>query len=198
LGIVVIFLDTNNRLYQELAAIADDEGLAVYDVELGAPATIRIFIERAAQGERVTGDETGGLDTVSQERSEEGSSEGQMESLPDSAPKGRALKRVTSGDCSRLVRRLMAFFLAQGESFGMSKEPRIEVSSPGMNRTLRTPEHFNGAVGERILVQTEVAVTGNLIEFDGSKLKILDEKKQQPVEFRLSEVKKARVEFAFK
>jgi len=39
---------------------------------------------------------------------------------------------------------------------------------------------------------------GSLTEFDGEMLKILDENKKQPVNVRLSEITKARVEFAFK
>lgn len=37
----------------------------------------------------------------------------------------------------------------------------LEVSSPGLERRLRTPEHFAGAVGERVKVKTRPGVEGD-------------------------------------
>ncbi|MCQ3808469.1 MAG: ribosome maturation factor RimP [Acidimicrobiaceae bacterium] len=37
----------------------------------------------------------------------------------------------------------------------------LEVSSPGLERPLRTPEHFRGAVGERIKVKTMPTAAGS-------------------------------------
>lgn len=36
----------------------------------------------------------------------------------------------------------------------------LEVTSPGLERPLRTPEHFAGAVGETVTVRTHTAVDG--------------------------------------
>jgi ribosome maturation factor RimP len=37
---------------------------------------------------------------------------------------------------------------------------RVDVSSPGLERPLRTKEHFAGAVGKRVAVRTDVEVDG--------------------------------------
>ena len=37
----------------------------------------------------------------------------------------------------------------------------LEVSSPGVERTLRTPDHFSGAVGETVSVKTRPQVPGD-------------------------------------
>ena len=179
----LIFLDSNHRVWQALQAIAAEDGLAIYDLELGAPGSLRVFIERGQL-----------VDSIDLDPHDDG----QMEDLSTESTPSRAGRRVTSGDCSRFVRRLMAFFLTEGEGLNIAPEPKIEVSSPGMNRNLRTAEHFHGALGERILVQAAEPILGNLTEFDGEMLKILDGNKKQPVDVRLSEIKKARVEFAFK
>jgi ribosome maturation factor RimP len=37
---------------------------------------------------------------------------------------------------------------------------RVDVSSPGLERPLRTKEHFTGALGKRVVVRTDVEVAG--------------------------------------
>jgi ribosome maturation factor RimP len=37
---------------------------------------------------------------------------------------------------------------------------RVDVSSPGLERPLRTREHFAGALGKRVAVRTDVEVAG--------------------------------------
>jgi ribosome maturation factor RimP len=37
---------------------------------------------------------------------------------------------------------------------------RVDVSSPGLERPLRTKEHFAGALGKRVVVRTDVEVAG--------------------------------------
>jgi len=37
---------------------------------------------------------------------------------------------------------------------------RVDVSSPGLDRPLRTKEHFAGALGKRVAVRTDVEVAG--------------------------------------
>jgi ribosome maturation factor RimP len=38
----------------------------------------------------------------------------------------------------------------------------LEVSTPGLERTLRTPHHFSGAIGERVKVKTKAGDTRRL------------------------------------
>ena len=59
-----------------------------------------------------------------------------------------------SGVSERLSRRLDL------EDFG-PPEYALEVSSPGLERTLRTPRHFERSVGQRVKVKTVEPVAGS-------------------------------------
>ncbi len=52
----------------------------------------------------------------------------------------------------------------------------LEVSSPGLERSLRRPEHFAGAVGERAVIRTSGPlrrrIVGEILEADGSAVSI--------------------------
>ena len=52
----------------------------------------------------------------------------------------------------------------------------LEVSSPGLERSLRRPEHFAGAVGERAVIRTHgplrKRIVGEILEADGSAVAI--------------------------
>jgi len=43
----------------------------------------------------------------------------------------------------------------------------LEVSSPGLERTLRTPEHFSSSVGRRAVVKTSQRLVGNSHRIEG-------------------------------
>jgi ribosome maturation factor RimP len=112
------------------------------------------------------------------------------------------IKQATSEDCSKVLRRLMAVFLVDGPKYGLSFEPALEVSSPGINRELRLLKHFEGAVGERVKIVYKVSndqiigkkdaeKTGIMSSFSDNKLKIEEQ------EIELSAIKKARVDFQF-
>ena len=80
-------------------------------------------------------------------------------------PQGRLVLRVsidrvggvTIEDCSRVSRRL-------GDALEMNQTvPHrfvLEVSSPGVERRLRTPEHFRRYVGSRVFVQVHDLIDG--------------------------------------
>ena len=80
-------------------------------------------------------------------------------------PQGRLVLRVsidrtggvTIEDCSRVSRRL-------GDALEMNQTvPHrfvLEVSSPGVERRLRTPEHFRRYVGSRVFVQAHDLIDG--------------------------------------
>jgi ribosome maturation factor RimP len=55
-------------------------------------------------------------------------------------------------DATRAVSR------ALDEADPVSGRYTLEVTSPGLERTLRTPEHFTGAVGEKVKVKTAPGV----------------------------------------
>lgn len=116
-------------------------------------------------------------------------------------------ERVTSGDCTRFCKRLMVYFTAEGTRLGVGSEPRIEVSSPGINRTLRTHEQFVGAIGERVkLVWQEISnnekpatqtTIGVLQAVEDDALAIVDERSGDACQVSVDRVRKAHVDFQF-
>lgn len=52
----------------------------------------------------------------------------------------------------------------------------LEVSSPGLERALRRPEHFAGAVGERAVIRTSgplrQRIVGEILEADGAAVSV--------------------------
>jgi ribosome maturation factor RimP len=92
----------------------------------------------------------------------------------------------------------------------------LEVSSPGINRKLTKPQHFHGAIGERVKLtvtmpvrdaQTregavkkpgKATVRGVLQAFDGNELKVEDESLKETVSIPWPNVHEARVDFLFK
>lgn len=73
----------------------------------------------------------------------------------------------------------------------------LEVSSPGLERTLRTAEHFSGAVGESVKIKVrkdvegERRVEGELVGVDESHI-TLREAGGEPVRVALADIERAR------
>lgn len=109
---------------------------------------------------------------------------------------------VTFEDCVRVTKRLLD--IDEQNAF-VPPSCVLEVSSPGVNRALRLPSHFSGAVGERIRAKFRNAqgsyqvVVGLLQSFDDGVLEIeVDEKKiTEKLLVPLSDMKEARVDFKF-
>lgn len=63
----------------------------------------------------------------------------------------------------------------------ISDSTTLEVSSPGLERRLRTPAHFQGAIGDRVRVKTRVEVDGErrhdgvLRGIDGERITVVTE-----------------------
>ena len=58
----------------------------------------------------------------------------------------------------------------------VSGDYRLEVSSPGIERKLKTLKHFNASIGEKVkvvLISNEV-LTGPLLKVEGSKITVED------------------------
>ncbi len=79
----------------------------------------------------------------------------------------------------------------------------LEVSSPGLERTLRSPEHFSACVGETVTVKTKDVMVGNSHRIDGQivaaeenavRLKAAGE----TIEVPYAEIKTARTIFEWK
>jgi ribosome maturation factor RimP len=172
----VSYLGKSDVLWSELQAIAQDEGLHLYDIERYGAQALRVFVSKSS-----------------------------------------AESRTTSDDCSRLCRRLINFFMVEGDRLGVGTEPEIEVSSPGVNRHLRLREHFESAIGERVKlgVRGEVrpvdesspveempavkvgGLLGTLDKVDTSSLILSDERTKKAWKVPFEQVSKANVEFKF-
>ena len=175
------YLDKNDRLWELLNSVSGDEGLRLYDAERLHAAAIRLSVARNSLVE------------------EEGSAS-------DSGERRVNVPGANSGECSRLCRRLMVLFQAEGPQFGLTHEPEIEVSSPGINRHLRLPEHFEQAIDERVKIvffspengeHETRSVTGTLQQFDGKNVSVADEGNGDSVQIPLLSIKKAQVDFKF-
>lgn len=77
----------------------------------------------------------------------------------------------------------------------MAGEYRLEVSSPGIERPLKTPQHYRLSIGEKVKVTTAEGekLQGELIEADEKEfvLRVDD----QEIVFAYPQVKKARTYF---
>ena len=76
----------------------------------------------------------------------------------------------------------------------------LEVSSPGLERTLRTPEHFAGAVGESVRIKLKAGIAGErridgeLVAANATTITVLtDDGSERTVE--RSDVERARTQF---
>ena len=80
----------------------------------------------------------------------------------------------------------------------------LEVSTPGLERNLRTPDHFSRSVGDRVVVKTREIVAGNshrlegTIRDAGSDAVVLHLEDEQAVEVPYTQVKSARTVFEWK
>jgi len=123
---------------------------------------------------------------------------------------GPGAQGATSGDCTKLCKRLMVYLHVEAARLGLREEIQLEVSSPGVNRELRLPSHFMAAMGQRVKVVThpladtgghEVhaprTVIGLLQSFEQETLGVLDEQTGENVVMPLAGIKKARIDFKF-
>ena len=185
------FIGEEDALWQTLESIVIDEGVRLYDLEALGDQGLRVTIEKPKRdiAEAVTSDAESGA--------------------AESGDGVVSADRVTSGDCSKVCRRLMVYFQVEGAGLGFSAEPQIEVCSPGVNRGLRLRRHFNQAVGERIKVtfvpvrgvepeeRKRPPVIGTLDMFENDTLTLNDEMTKSLVTVPLAVVKRASVEFKF-
>lgn len=190
------FVDPKDPLWREMNSIAEAEGLRLYDLERLPPSHLRVTIDRIASASGNVGVDVG---------SETGEQVSSSANSSESGLAGPVRERVTSGDCSKLCRRLMAYFLVSGQDFGISTEPEIEVSSPGINRNLRRMDHFVEAIGERVKVVSmrdyegpeKFPIVGKLIAADNETLRMEIEGGGGEAVLPLDGVKKAHVDFRF-
>lgn len=78
---------------------------------------------------------------------------------------------ITLDDCERVSRQVSAVLDAEDPIPG---QYTLEVSSPGLDRVLRTREHFRRFAGSRVRLQLEVPIEGRK-RFTGTLLESLDD-----------------------
>ena len=76
----------------------------------------------------------------------------------------------------------------------------LEVSSPGLERNLRTPDHFARSIGDRVVVKTTEVVTGNSHRIEGTVAATTEqdvriETKEDAVDVPYSLIKSAKTVF---
>lgn len=106
-------------------------------------------------------------------------------------------------DCTRFSKRLRLTLASVGEEFGLSDDLEIMVSSPGVNRSLRLPCHFDSALGQRVKIswtdnedKTNISL-GILKDFSENLISVVDEKSKKLSSIEFSSIKSANVEFKF-
>ena len=110
-----------------------------------------------------------------------------------------AERSVSVADCSKVSRQLGDVLEANEAVAGRYM---LEVSSPGVNRPLRKPEHFERVVGGRIKAKLSSAdgskrtLLGKLISLDGN-VAHLETDEGGDEQFTLDEVQRANFEFEF-
>lgn len=78
---------------------------------------------------------------------------------------------ITLDDCERVSRQVSAILDAEDPIPG---QYTLEVSSPGLDRVLRTREHFKRFAGNRIKLQLELPIEGRK-RFTGTLLEALED-----------------------
>lgn len=176
------FVDSSQKLWSEFASIISDEGLSLYDLERLGDGSLRVSVAK------------NGLEKPTEENTKE------------NADQSLGQGGVTTRDCARVCRRLMTYLSVEGPQFGLPVEPQMEVSSPGVNRKLRLPEHFEDAVGQRVKIVWQQQKEGQpcsettigLLEiFKENCLSLIDESSGDRKDVLLNDVRKARVDFPF-
>ena len=75
----------------------------------------------------------------------------------------------------------------------------LEVSSPGLERRLRRPDHFAGAVGEQVVIRTSTPprqrIVGEVLGADSDGVSVRVEESDQPVVVPFGDIAKARTTF---
>lgn len=170
----------NTPMWRMISEVATSEGVELFDIE---------FPRDGGASAR------SGVVRVYITKSSDAVAEGSEES---SERRGS----VTFDDCVRVTKRLLD--IDEQNAF-VPASCVLEVSSPGINRTLRLPVHFSGAVGERIRIKFRNAdgayqvVTGLLLSCNDGVLEIEaeDKKQKEKLVVRLNDAKEARVDFKF-
>jgi ribosome maturation factor RimP len=177
-------MDQSSRTYQELwdlvEPVVTQEGLELYDIERSSPSSAggRSIIRVYLSRPKTEG--------VSVDEGSEGSVDA----------------GVTVDDCATVSRKLSA--LDRFDQF-LGEHSLLEVSSPGINRKLRTLQHFTAALGERVRVKAyndsegrDRTITGFVLGVNAEELvELKDESSGEVREIPFANISSARIDFDF-
>ncbi len=177
-------MNEGSAVWKTISEVAHEEGVELFDVDFPSDArrggVVRVYITKGGQ-QRAVAEQT--------EASDEASAEGVNRN------------GVMFEDCVRVCKKLLD--IDEKEPF-IPDTCTLEVSSPGINRRLRRPEHFSGAVGERVRIKyrnsdtsTYQVILGILCSHRGDTVEVQSESKKETISIHLTEVKEARVDFKF-
>ncbi len=169
-------LDDSVTLWGYVEAQALSLSLELYDLDNSRSGRLRVFIEKQ------------NLDSLDSRDLNDTSSE------QEDVIKETRGSKVTSDDCSKLIRKLIHGFAVHGSKLGVGSEPELEVSSPGVERVLRLQKHFEAAVGEKVKITARDGFnSGVLIGLKDNLITL--RVGQNDVEILLDDIKKAQVEY---
>jgi len=106
---------------------------------------------------------------------------------------------VSIDDCAAVSRRLGDALDAHEAVPG---NYMLEVSSPGLNRLLKTPAHFARVIGQKVRVRTDMAGEGRrtrigrLVEADEGHI-VIEEETGALARIELGDIDRANLEFEF-
>lgn len=104
---------------------------------------------------------------------------------------------VTLGDCSKVSRDIDILLDVENP---IAKSYLLTVSSPGINRHLKTPKHFMDAIGKKCIIDTHHKINDKK-RFKGVITNCTDdnvtiETDGVPISLNLNDIKKARLDEA--
>lgn len=206
-------MDVQDRVYALLAPVVATLGVELIDVEFTG-GTLRVVVDVDPTAPAAPAPESAPTEAVV---SEAAPTEAETETeTPAEAPSEKPeIVGVTTGQLAA-VNRLVSPILDQHDP--IPGRYTLEVSSPGLERPLRRPEHYRRAIGEDVIVkmvptaearrvkgrlvaitseadslsddESDILITVDVVEVDGVDLDA-DEQRQLP----LSEVASARTVF---
>lgn len=202
------FVDQSHQLWQEFSKVIRDEGLELYDLERGGnKLNVTLWKPAAVAAGSATESSVSPENAVPPENGR-----GPEAVPPEARVPGQFVDAgVTSGDCSRICRKLMAYCLTEGVRLGVGSEPELDVSSPGLDRSLRLPVHYAGAVGKIVkFVPTGTApwaevegkpivgvLRGQLESFQDGCVHVREERTKALIVAPIEAVKRANVDLNF-
>jgi ribosome maturation factor RimP len=180
--VAVVMGTEGYALWDTIRAVALEEGVELFDIELPSDTrrggVLRVYITKNVSSQQPV--------EVADGEDEEG---------------GAVRGGISFEDCVRVSKRLLDMDEQQEL---IPPNCTLEVSSPGINRKLRLPEHFAGAVGERVRVKfrdpetgATLVMHGHIRGSDGRVVTVENEAKKGDVTIALQDVKEARVDFKF-